>query len=433
MASPSWPNRFPASPFVLFAIAGLAGMLAIAGGSLKASQRAGQAEAMADVRALTSVVAKTVVEPNLTAELLAGDEASISALDEVVSMRVIDDTTIRVKLWDADGRIVYSDEPMLIGEVHRLEEDKNRSLWSGEAVSEISALDGPENRFEAEVADEMIEIYLPIDGPDGDPLLYESYFAMSSISDPASRIRGEFLPVIVGPLVLMGGLHLALVWGLRQRIRRGQAERERLLLRAIESSDLERRRIAADLHDGVVQDLVGSSFAVSAAAESAATYAPELSADLRSAAVGARRSLQSLRSLLVDIYPPNLHEQGLEAALIDLLAPASGLGIETELTIDGDIDATQEETALLYRVIQESVRNVFRHANADHLTVHLETTPNHKTVVVADDGTGFSSPVSPNGHLGLRLLADLTSDAGANFSVDSEPGTGTTIRLELAQ
>lgn len=417
---------------MLFSLAGLIGMLAIGGGSLVASQRAGEAEAMADVRALTLVVAKTVVEPSLSTDLLAGDAASLAQLDELITSRVLDDTTLRVKLWSADGEIIYSDEARLVGEMHLLEDDKNRSLWSGEAVSEVSHLDGPENRFEAAVANRMIEVYLPIEGPDGEPLLYESYFAMSSVSDPAGRIRGEFLPVIIGPVVLMGGLHFGLVWGLRQRIRKGQAEREKLLRRAIESSDLERRRIAADLHDGVVQDLVGASFAVSAAAESVDDRSEQHSIDLRSAAIGTRRSLQSLRSLLVDIYPPNLQDQGLEAALVDLLAPAGNLGIETELTIDGDLDtASHDEVALMYRVIQESVRNVFHHADADHLTVAVEISPHARTAVVTDDGNGFSVSRQANGHLGLRLLADLTADAGAVFAIATEPGAGTTIKLDL--
>ncbi len=432
MAVPSPPTRSLGSPFILFSLAGLLGMFAIGGGSMVASQRAGEAEAMADVRALTLVVAKTVVEPSLSADLLAGDADSIAQLDQLITSRVLDDTTLRVKLWNADGKIIYSDEPGLVGEVYALEADKNRSLWSGEAVSEVSRLDGPENRFEAAVADQMIEVYLPIDGPAGDPLLYESYFAMSSVSDPANRIRGEFLPIIIGPVLLMGGLHLGLAWGYRQRTRKSQAERERLLRRAVESSDLERRRIAADLHDGVVQDLVGASFAVSAAAESVDDRSAQHAGDLRSAAIGTRRSLQSLRSLLVDIYPPNLHDQGLEAALVDLLAPANNLGIETELTIDGDLDAASpDEVALLYRVIRESVRNVFRHADAGHLTVAVNVSPRATTAVVTDDGNGLSASGQADGHLGLRLLADLTAEAGAGFAIESEPGVGTTIRLDL--
>lgn len=425
-------RRLRARPFALFSLAGLVGTLTIAGGSLWASQRAGEAEAMADVRALTELVAKTVVGPNLSAELLAGDDEALARLDAIVEQRVLDEMTLRVKLWTADGTIVYSDEPRLIGEQYELGDDKTRSLWRGDLVSEISSVDGPENRFEAEMADQMLEVYLPIDGPDGQPLLYESYFAISPVSESAGRIRMEFLPAILLPLGLLETMNLGLAWGLRQRLKHNQAERERLLGRAIESSDLERRRIAADLHDGVVQDLAGTSFAVSAAAERARSAHPELAQDLRSAAAGSRRSLQSLRSLLVDIYPPNLQQQGLEGALVDLLAPAGDLGIESELSIAGPVDTwTPDRTALVYRVVQESVRNVFRHADASHLDIDIDARDQVAAVSVADDGVGFTAGQSGNGHLGLRLMSDLTADAGARFSVQSEPGAGTTVRLEV--
>lgn len=419
--------------FLAFALAALAGSTAIAAGSLWASRRAGETEAMADVRALTSVVAQTVVGPSLTAELLAGDPDALARLDVIVEQRVLDDMTLRVKLWAADGTIVYSDEHRLIGEVYELEDDKIESLWSGDVVSEISAVDGPENRFEAELADRMLEVYLPIDGPAGSPLLYESYFAVSPVNESATRIRSEFLPAIIVPLGLMLALHLTLAWALSQRLQHNQADRERLLRRAIESSDLERRRIAADLHDGVVQDLTGTSFALAAAAETAKAAEPELGRDLRVAAASTRRSLQSLRTLLVDIYPPNLHEHGLEAALIDLLAPAGGLGIETDLTIRGPIDDWPTgRTALVYRVIQESVRNIYRHAAASKLEIAVDVNSGAGTteVTVTDDGVGLAEPRSDN-HFGLRLLSDLAADAGARFSVDSQPGIGTTVRLEV--
>lgn len=387
---------------------------------------------MADVRALTELVAKTVVGPNLSVELLDGDDEALAQLDAIVEHRVLDDMTLRIKLWTTDGVIIYSDEPLLIGEQYQLDDDKSRALWRGDVVSEISSVDGPENRFEAELADQMLEVYLPIDGPDGQPLLYESYFAISPVAESAGRIRTEFLPAILLPLGLMEAMHLGLAWGLRQRLKRHQAERECLLGRAIESSDLERRRIAADLHDGVIQDLAGTSFAVSAAAERARTASPELAQDLRSAAAGSRRSLQSLRSLLVDIYPPNVQQQGLEGALVDLLAPAGELGIESELSLAGPVDDwTPDRTALVYRVVQESVRNVFRHAHASHVEVEIDARDPTVSVSVIDDGVGFMTGEARNGHLGLRLLSDLTADVGARFSVQSEPGAGTAVRLEV--
>ena len=125
-------------------------------------------------------------------------------------------------------------------------------------------------------------------------------------------------------------LTIPLVWRLDRRVRRAREERERLLRRAVEASDAERRRIAADLHDGVVQELAGASFALAAAAKRM-PEAPAVSASLDRVAAGVRQSMRSLRSLLVEIYPPNLHTEGLTPALGDLLAPLPGSGLTTSL------------------------------------------------------------------------------------------------------
>lgn len=422
-------------PFFQSVVAGLLGMALIVAVSIWASGNAGENEAMTEARQLTRVVANTVVAPNLTEGLVAGDAEAVAALDSIIRERVIEGTTVRVKLWDADGRIIYSDEPRLIGEVYPLEGHKAESLWSGEAVSEISSLEGPENRFEADQG-QLLEVYLPLPGPDGRPILYESYFDFSEVEDASSRIRAAFLPIVIGSLAIALVMHLLLAWGLNRRLNRARREREDLLQRAIDSSDLARRRIAGDLHDGVVQDLVGTSYAISAAAETAAGTSPELAADLRAAAAGTRRGLQALRSLLVDIYPANLKTQGLDDAIADLLAPASSLGIETECALRGDLDAPIESTALIYRVVRESVRNVFRHADAHMLTVTVDGDDHRLCASVEDDGRGFD--VAPyedrfgnNGHMGLRLISDLASDAGARLTVESAVGSGTTVLLEV--
>ncbi len=430
-ASTRWSDRLR-SPFVQVAVAGVVGMVVIGVGSLIASQEAGEAEAMNDVRSRTESLARTVLEPNLSAALLDGDTAAVAQLDEIVQGRVLGGSTLRVKLWDSTGLVVYSDEHRLIGERYELDEDKTASLWTGEVVSEVSSLEGPENRFET-IEGQALEVYLPVQGPSGEPLLFESYYSMSAVDASSARIRSEFVPIVVGTLAVMQAMHFGLAWGLNRRLRRGQVERERLLQRAIESSLLERRRIAADLHDGVVQDLAGTSFAIAAAAETASSTSPELANDLRAASVGTRRSLQSLRSLLVDIYPPNLKSQGLEAALVDLLAPAATMGIRTDLAVSGEVDGSLETTALVYRVVQEAVRNVYRHAEASALAVSVACDVGATVATVADDGRGFhTSNGSPDGHLGLRLLSDLVDDAGARLLVESSPGAGTSIRLEVS-
>lgn len=417
-----------ASPLTLFVMAGLFGLAAIAAAGVIASQRAGVAEAEAEVRSLTRVVAETVVEPQLSPDLVAGNSQAIERLDIIVRSRVLDETTRRVKLWDATGRIVYSDEPRLIGEFYTLGDEKRASLASGEVVSEVSSIDGPENRFETDVGP-LLEVYLPIDGPSGETFLYESYFAIDGINESAGRIRSSFVPIVLAPLALLEVIHLGLAGWMSRRLRREQAAREQLLKRALEASDAERRRIAADLHDGVVQDLVGTSLTVSAAAESAGS---DHAQDLRSASVSVRRSLRSLRSLLVEIYPPNLHDQGLEAALDDLLAPVASAGIETELTITGQPDERPAAMALVYRVVQEAVRNALRHADATRLSVRVTSTDGGIEAEVEDDGRGFvPGDGPPQGHFGLRLLTDLTAEAGAGFRVSSNPGGGTAVVLEV--
>ena len=418
-------------PFFQFAVVGALGMMAIGLASLIASRRAGEAEAMAEVRELTQVVGTTLLRPNITPGLIEGDPRAVTAFDQLVTTLVMDDSTVRVKLWAADGRVVYSDETRLIGETYELDDDKLESLWSGSVVSEISSLEGPENRFEQDQG-QLLEVYLPIHGPDGTPLLYESYFAMSEVTESSGRIRSAFAPIILGSLAVTETMHLALAWGLSRRLRRGQKERERLLRRAVDSSDLERRRIAADIHDGVVQDLVGTSLTISAAAETAAQESSVLAEDLRSAAIGTRKSLTSLRSLLVDIYPPNLETQGLEVAVLDLLAVPSSMGIETDLVVEGEIDRSLDAAALTYRVVQEAVRNAVRHASPNTLSIRIEATTQDIDAHVVDDGRGFD-PELPRGeeHLGLRFLADLVTDAGATLDVESEPGMGTTVRLRV--
>ena len=106
----------------------------------------------------------------------------------------------------------------------------------------------------------------------------------------------------------------------------------------------------------MVQDLAGLSFSLSAAADSpAARASPGLRQALPGGASGARDSMRSIRSLLVEIHPPNLHAAGLEAALADLLAPLSARGIEARLRCRA-ASAVREAELLLFRAAGEAIR-----------------------------------------------------------------------------
>lgn len=240
------------------------------------------------------------------------------------------------------------------------------------------------------------------------------------------------VPLLATLLVLVCIEMFLGIW-LARRVRSAQSERERLLNRVVDASDSARQRIARDLHDGVVQDLAGVSFTIAVALEQLGPEVdPHSRAALREAAATTRRGIRQLRTLLVDLYPPNLRREGLESAIGDLLARAQSGGIATSLEIDPAVvlDATSEELA--FRVAQEAMRNTLRHAHASCFDVTLCMQNNFARLTLCDDGRGFDLTAErPAGHFGLQLLRDAAVDQGARLTIDSVVGEGTTITLEM--
>jgi two-component system, NarL family, sensor kinase len=246
-------------------------------------------------------------------------------------------------------------------------------------------------------------------------------------------VLAAFRPITVAGLLIFVALTIPVVWVLARRLDASAAERERLLMAAVEASEAERRRIARDLHDGVVQDLAGISFGASATAREL-TDRPELAGRVEALGTRIRQSLRTLRSLLVEIYPPDLRTEGLAAALDDLVAPAVASGVEVELDVDDTSSVGEEATALTWRVAQEAVRNALRHGRPSKLSVRVGVSGDTVSLDVVDDGVGFD-PRQParEGHLGLRGLRDLITESGSTLTVESAPGSGTAVRLETAR
>jgi signal transduction histidine kinase len=221
-----------------------------------------------------------------------------------------------------------------------------------------------------------------------------------------------------------------------RRLQRGHREREALLANAVEASATERRRIAADLHDGIVQDLAGVAFGLAPLAEEAQARGDDGEAGaLRRATETLRQGVRELRTLLVEIHPPNLKSAGLRVALSDLLSPLQAAGIATTLEVDDASGDTASDT-LVYRVAREALRNVRAHAQASGVHVAVTRDPRDSVrLVVSDDGRGFAPAAraqrEDEGHLGLTLLQAVVEQAGGTLSVRSQPGEGTTVELEV--
>ncbi len=416
--------RFALGGLVALAVAGVVSYLVL--------RNVGTNEALKNARQLTELVGKGIVEPNLTRGVVRGDPAALARFNRVIEERVLRDPIVRVKLWAPDGRVVYSDAKYLIGRRFKLGEDEVASLRNGTVDSGISDLSLPENRSERGQG-KLLEVYLPIRDRGGRKFLFEAYQHFSTVTAGAHSIWVAFLPALVLAVGVLYLLQLPIAASMARRLRRGNREREELLERAVDASSTERRRIAGDLHDGVVQDLAGLSFTLAAAAERSRAQGDDAAAEeLGRGAAQARQSVRGLRSLLVEIYPPNLRQAGLGSALTDLLGPASSRGIETHVEMASGLELSEEDEALMFRVAQEAVRNAVGHGRPRRIDVTVAARDGEAVLEVADDGAGFEPAAEESaaeGHFGLSMLRDLTHEAGATFTVESAPGAGTRVRV----
>lgn len=432
-AGPSGPSVRAA--ILRFAAAGLVAMvvLGVAGGIVL--NRLAEDEAIDDALRLATLAGRGVVEPSFTDAALAGDPAALADLDLVVQERVLDEDVVRVKIWAPDGTIVYSDEPRLIVRRYPLGADEQEALAEGFTEAELSDLSKPENVFERE-GGELLEVYLPIRAPGGGQALFELYQRQSAIDASGRRLLEAVVPVAIGSLLLLWLIQLPLAWSTARRLRDGLRERETLLEAALESSSVERRRIAADLHDGPVQSLAGLSFSLSAAAERAPDGTdPATVRALEDGADAARDGIRGLRAAVVEINPGRLHDAGLAASIGDLAGALRARGVTVEIDVPGDLALAPATEEMLYRATAETLRNVAAHADASRVGVRIAAAGGRATLRVEDDGRGFDTETRARrreeGHLGLALVEDLVSHLGGTTVVSSEPGRGTTIAIEV--
>jgi signal transduction histidine kinase len=409
---------------------GLITLLVVAVATAWVSRRVGTQDAIADADRIATIAAKAAVEPILDDQLVELDAASIDKIDQAVRHQVLGGQLVRVKLWRDDGTIVYSDEPRLIGQRFALDDDKASALAGQEVHAHVSPLEDPENLYEVMDAP-MLEVYELIHSPNGEPMLFEAYLSYSAVESAGRRAWLRFAPVSLGALVLLEALQVPLAASLARRLRHTQGQREELLRSAIEAADTERRRIASDIHDGVVQDLAGVAFTLSAAARSST---PPDRREMEEAGAQVRDSVRALRSLLIEIYPPNLYEEGLEAALGDLTAKLTARGIATSLVVSAPVERlTTDQTQLVYRAALEGLRNVATHASASQVEVRVEGDGRRVVLRIIDNGRGMAEPAaaSRGGRMGLRTLRGLAASAGATVNLTSTPGKGTELTLEM--
>ena len=221
-----------------------------------------------------------------------------------------------------------------------------------------------------------------------------------------------------------------------------QAANQQLQEYAGQAEDLaiaeERNRLARDLHDSVAQTLYGLALQSEAAARKlAAGQLESAGQSLQEIRQNALQTLQEIRLMIFELRPPILQAEGLPAALLARLATVerrSGIRTRVEVEDFGRLPAAVENG--LYRIAQEALNNVLKHAQAREVTLVLRRENDRVYLEVVDDGIGFEpdllSPTSSvHGGLGLHSMTERASQMGGEIQVHSEPGKGTRICVEV--
>lgn len=213
-------------------------------------------------------------------------------------------------------------------------------------------------------------------------------------------------------------------------LRETDRQRRHLVANLVRAQEDERRRLAADIHDDSIQAMTASVIRLGLLRREVTT--PEAQQHLADLEQTVRAAVDRLRNLLFELRPPALDREGLASAVRQYLAQrfdADG----PDITLDDHLahEPPPECRIILYRVLQEALTNVRKHARATSITIDLTTDGAGVRVRVDDDGIGFDPedhPLLP-GHLGLQAMRERAQMGGGWFRLESVPGKGTTTEF----
>ncbi|MFD3517479.1 PAS domain S-box protein [Streptomyces sp. NPDC058657] len=215
----------------------------------------------------------------------------------------------------------------------------------------------------------------------------------------------------------------------RRAAEQALSERRRLFTHLVQAQELERRRIAWDVHDDSIQAMVAVGMRLQLLADRAEEpYARELTR----LDVSVREAVDRLRSLTFRLQPPGIDRHGLIDSLAQHLDDVvrGNWGLEAVLEHNLEKEPAPETAITIFRVVQEALLNVRKHAHARAVKVGVTTEGTGLLIRVTDDGTGRpAAPRKAGEHFGLIEMRERAETAGGWWTLRSEPGTGTTVEF----
>jgi signal transduction histidine kinase len=240
------------------------------------------------------------------------------------------------------------------------------------------------------------------------------------------------LVILLITAVITGQLASALRWRAEQAQQR-EHEIRLLYEKAQELAALqERQRLARELHDSVSQALYGISLGAQTARESLESDSEQAAASIDYVLSLSQAGLAEMRALLFELRPESLETEGLVAALNKQVA---ALRARHQLTVDAQFEAepdiSLEQKEALYRIAQEALHNIVKHARAATVVLQLVQQADTLLLSVRDDGYGFDPAALYPGHLGLHSMRERAAKIDASVTIESAPGRGTCIEVRV--
>jgi signal transduction histidine kinase len=196
----------------------------------------------------------------------------------------------------------------------------------------------------------------------------------------------------------------------------------------------ERAHLARELHDSVTQTLYSLTMYADAARLALASNKQDAALEHVNALRGlTREAMRDMRLLVFELRPPILTQEGLIAAIqtrLDSVEARSGY--QTTFIVEGKTQFPPEVETELYRIVQEALNNIVKHAQAQQVTVQLLQDNQYLQLTILDDGQGFDvATAQQQGRIGLRSMKERAQKLGGTLIIESTPGRGTTLRVEI--
>lgn len=415
--------------------------------------------------AITSLYVDSFVSPHLQNLSRTGqlDSDEVAALSRLLAETSLGQRIVAFKIWAPDGHILYSPNSHLIGRQFTVSRNLAQA-FAGEVNSEMSDLNEPENEYERQLWDTLIETYAPT-WADGDGKIIAVSEFYQTPDDLQAEIGAAQLRswLVVGVATLVMYLLLAGIVGrasnmiltqqahlqdtvsqLRMLLAQNEQLHDRVRRAAARTTTLNERflrRISADLHDGPGQDLSLALLRIEALVESCGHCPVPVAAgravadDFRTVQTALESALAELRAISAGLRLPQIGSlsptETVQRAIRDYQRKTQ---CQVTLTLaDLPADAPLPVKITLYRLLQEALANGYRHAGGAGQIVRIEKEGGEELrLEVADAGQGFDPETIPaNGRLGMAGMRERVEILGGRFEVESLPGQGTTVRAYL--